>query len=51
MLSAALILNALTPMLWIFATSQVLYGLARSMRRGGQLHLNQLRQILINTEK
>lgn len=51
MLSAALILNALTPMLWIFAASQVFYGLARSIQRGGQLHRNQLRQILTTTEK
>ena len=51
MLSAALILNALTPMLWIFAASQIFYGLARSMQRGGQLHRNQLRQILTTTEK
>ena len=51
MLSAALILNALTPMLWLFATSQVFYGIARSIQRGRQLHLNQLRQILTTTEK
>ena len=51
MLSVSLILNALTPMLWIFAISQMFYGLARSLQRGRQLHLNQLRQILTTTEK
>mgnify|MGYP002629678340 CR=1 FL=1 len=51
MLSAALILNALTPMLWVFAASQFLYGLARTLQRGRQLHLNQLPQILTTTEK
>ena len=51
MLSVSLILNALTPMLWIFAISQVFYGLARSLQRGRQLHLNQVRQILTTTEK
>jgi hypothetical protein len=51
MLSVALILNQLTPMLWLFAVSQTFYGLARSLQRGRQLHLNQLRQILTTTEK
>ena len=51
MLFVALIFNALTPMLWMFATSQAFYGLARCVQRGRQLHLNQLRQILTTTEE
>ena len=37
MLSLALILNMLTPMLWIFALSQVFYGLLRAWQRGVNL--------------
>lgn len=41
MLSLALIINQLTPMLWIFAISQLYYGLARSWQRGRQIARNQ----------
>lgn len=41
MLSLSLILNMLTPMLWIFAISQALYGLLRGWQRGRQLEHNQ----------
>ncbi|MDH5370202.1 MAG: CDP-alcohol phosphatidyltransferase family protein, partial [Gammaproteobacteria bacterium] len=34
MLSLALVLNTLTPMLWLFAISQVIHGLMRSWMRG-----------------
>jgi phosphatidylglycerophosphate synthase len=34
MLSLALVLNTLTPMLWLFAISQVIHGLKRSWLRG-----------------
>lgn len=51
MLSTALILNALTPMLWIFAISQAIYGIARSFQRARSLHLNQAGQILTPSEK
>ena len=37
MLSLALILNELTPMLWVFAISQVFIGLGRVWQRGSQL--------------
>ncbi|EDP99766.1 CDP-alcohol phosphatidyltransferase family protein [Shewanella benthica] len=37
MLSLALILNMLTPMLWIFALSQVFFGLLRAWQRGVNL--------------
>ena len=37
MLSLALVTNALTPMLWVFALSQIFYGLKRSWQQGVQL--------------
>tara|TARA_B110000503_G_scaffold12100_1_gene16354 strand:- start:2178 stop:2954 length:777 start_codon:yes stop_codon:yes gene_type:complete len=37
MLSLALVLNTLTPMLWLFAISQVIHGLMRSWLRGAYL--------------
>ena len=51
MLSVALIFNVLVPMLWVFAMSQVFYGLYRAWQRGYQLHFNQHSQILSTTEK
>lgn len=45
MLSFALIFNTIMPMLWIFAISQVFYGLYRGWQRGFKLHRNQ--QIII----
>jgi phosphatidylglycerophosphate synthase len=41
MLSLALVLDALTPMLWVFAISQLFYGLARGWQRGCQIEHNQ----------
>ena len=41
MLSLALLLNQLTPMLWIFAASQLFYGLYRSWQNGHQINMNQ----------
>ncbi len=40
MLSAALLLNALEPMLWIFAASQVFWGLYRGIQHGLEIHKN-----------
>ncbi|SQD78834.1 CDP-alcohol phosphatidyltransferase family protein [Moritella yayanosii] len=40
MLSFSLILNILTPMLWLFAISQVFYSLYRGLQRGLQLENN-----------
>ena len=51
MLSAALIFNVIVPMLWIFATSQVFYGIYRSLQRGRQIHLNEHPRVLHPTEK
>ncbi len=45
MLSLALLLNQLTPMLWVFAASQLFYGLYRSWQNGHQIDLNQQRTI------
>lgn len=41
MLSFALIFNVIIPMLWIFAVTQIYYGLYRSWQRGQQLQINQ----------
>jgi phosphatidylglycerophosphate synthase len=41
MLSLALVLNQLMPMLWLFAASQLFYGLFRSWQRGQQIDRNQ----------
>lgn len=51
MLSAALILDALTPMLWVFAGSQMFYGIARTLQRGCLLHQRKSEQILTTGEK
>lgn len=40
MLSLALVLDTLTPMLWVFAISQLFYGLARGWQRGSQIERN-----------
>lgn len=45
MLALALILNELTPLLWVFAVSQVFISIDRAWQRGSQLENNQ--QILI----
>ena len=45
MLSFALIFNVIIPMLWVFAITQVFYGLYRGWQRGYKLHRNQ--QIVI----
>ena len=41
MLSFALIFNVIIPMLWIFAISQLFYGVYRGCKRGHKLHINQ----------
>nr|WP_300982917.1 hypothetical protein [Roseicyclus sp.] len=40
MLSAALILDQLTPMLWIFAASQVFWGAQKAWRHGMNIDAN-----------
>jgi hypothetical protein len=41
MLSLALVLDVLIPMLWVFAISQLYLGLSRSWQRGVQIGSNQ----------
>lgn len=51
MLTVALIFDIFVPVLWVFAISQIFYGILRSFQRGYQLHKNRLPQILTTTEK
>lgn len=51
MLSAALVFDAIMPMLWVFAVSQVYYGVVRSWQRGRQIYLNQHKELLTPMEK
>jgi phosphatidylglycerophosphate synthase len=46
MLSLALLLDQLTPMLWVFAVSQLFHGLFRSWQRGRNIELNQQSSIM-----
>jgi hypothetical protein len=41
MLSLSLVLNKLTPMLWVFFVSQLFWGLYRSWEHGRKIDLNQ----------
>jgi len=38
-------------MLWLFAISQLYYGIARSWQRGKQIHRNQHKELLKPMEK
>jgi phosphatidylglycerophosphate synthase len=51
MLSLALVLDAIVPMLWLFAISQLYYGSVRSWQRGRQIFLNQHAELLTPMEK
>jgi phosphatidylglycerophosphate synthase len=51
LVSFALIFDQLTLVLWIFAISQVYYGLRRSWQRGAQLYNNQHDELLKPMEK
>ncbi len=51
MLSFALITNLIMPMLWLFAISQLYYGVARSWQRGQQIRRNQHKALLKPMEK
>lgn len=51
MLSLALVLDAILPILWIFAVSQLYYGSLRSWQRGRQIYLNQHEELLTPMEK
>ena len=51
MLSAALVFDVIAPMLWIFAISQIYFGVVRSWQRGRQVYLNQHGELLKPMEK
>jgi len=51
LLSVALVFNAIVPMLWVFAASQIYYGSVRSWQRGRQIFLNQHHELLVPMEK
>ncbi len=51
LLSAALVTGHLVPMLWVFASSQVYFGIVRSWQRGRQIYLNQQAALLKPMEK
>jgi len=51
LLSAALIFDAIMPMLWLFAVSQFYYGVLRSWQRGRQIYFNQHKELLTPMEK
>ncbi len=51
MISFALVINQLLPMLWIFALSQLYYGSVRAWQRGNQIYLEQHAELLKPMEK
>jgi phosphatidylglycerophosphate synthase len=51
MLSAALVFDVMVPMLWVFAISQIYFGVVRSWQRGRQVYLNQHGELLKPMEK
>jgi phosphatidylglycerophosphate synthase len=51
LLSVALIFDALMLILWVFALSQLYYGVVRSWQRGRQIYLNQHKELLTPIEK
>lgn len=51
LLSVALVFNVMLPILWLFAVSQLYYGLVRSWQRGSQIYNDQHNQLLKPIEK
>lgn len=51
MLSAALVFDVMSSMLWVFAITQIYFGVVRSWQRGRQIHLNQHAELLRPMEK
>ncbi len=51
MISLALVLDQLLPMLWVFALSQLYYGFVRAYQRGHQIYLEQHAELLKPMEK
>jgi phosphatidylglycerophosphate synthase len=50
-LSVALVLNVMLPILWLFALSQLYFGLVRSWQRGSQIYHNQHVELIRPIEK
>ena len=50
-LSVALVFNVILPVLWIFAISQLYYGLVRSCQRGSQIYNDQHSELIKQIEK
>jgi len=50
-LSMALVFNAILPVLWLFAISQLYFGLVRSWQRGSQVYHNQHKELIKPIEK
>jgi phosphatidylglycerophosphate synthase len=50
-LSVALIFDQMLPVLWLFALSQLYFGIVRSWQRGSQIHNNQHNELLKPIEK
>lgn len=51
LLSVALVLNVMLPVLWLFAVSQVYYGLVRCWQRGSQIYNHQHIELIRPMEK
>lgn len=50
-LSVALVFNAMLPVLWLFAISQLYFGLVRSWQRGSQVYNDQHNELIKPIEK
>lgn len=50
-LSVALVLNAFLPILWVFAISQLYYGLVRSWQRGNEIYRNRHIELIKQIER
>jgi phosphatidylglycerophosphate synthase len=51
LLSVALVLDVILPVLWLFAISQLYFGLVRSWQRGHQIYTNQHSELIKPIEK
>ena len=51
MISVALLFDQICPMLWIFAVSQIYFGIIRTWQRGRQIYLGQHQELLKPMEK
>ena len=51
MISVALLFDQICPMLWVFAVSQLYFGIIRTWQRGRQIYLGQHQELLKPMEK